>query len=63
MSDSELDFDQLHGIIETLTTEMQQRFGDREPTEKELQEFLAERLRAEGRSEEEIQQIMREIAE
>lgn len=63
MSDSEIDFDQLHGIIETLTTEMQQRFGDREPTEKELQEFLAERLRAEGRSEEEIQQIMREIAE
>lgn len=63
MSDSEIDFDQLHGIIETLTTEMQQRFGDREPTEKELQEFLAERLRAEGRSEEEIQQIMREIGE
>lgn len=63
MSDSEIDFDQLHGIIETLTTEMHQRFGDREPTEKELQEFLAERLRAEGRSEEEIQQIMHEIAE
>ncbi len=63
MSDPEIDFEQLHGILETLTTEMQQRFGDREPTEKELREFLAERLRAEGRSEEEIQQIMREIAE
>lgn len=63
MSDSEIDFAQLHGIIETLTTEMQQRFGDREPSEEELQEFLAERLRAEGRSEEEVQQIMQEIAE
>lgn len=61
MSDSEIDFGQLHELIETLTTEMQQRFGDREPTEEELQEFLAERLRAEGRSEDEVQQIMREI--
>lgn len=63
MSDSEVNFDRLHRIIETLTTEMQQRFGDREPTEEELQEFLAEQLRAEGRSEEEVQQIMQEIAE
>lgn len=63
MSDSEIDFNQLHEIIETLTTEMQQRFGDREPTEEELQQFLAERLRTEGRSEEEVQQIMREITE
>lgn len=63
MSDSEIDFDQLHEVIETVATEMQQRFGDREPTEDELQQFLAERLRTEGRSEEEIQQIMREITE
>lgn len=63
MSDSEIDFGQLHELIETLTTEMQQRFGDREPTEEELQGFLAERLRTEGRSEDEVQQIMREITE
>lgn len=63
MSESEVEFDQLHELIETLTVEMQQRFGDREPTEDELQQFVADRLRAEGRSEEEVQQIMREIAE
>lgn len=63
MSESEVEFDQLHELIETLAVEMQQRFGDREPTDDELQQFVADRLRAEGRSEEEVQQIMREIAE
>lgn len=63
MSEPEIEFDQLHELIETLATEMQQHFGDREPTDDELQQFLADRLRAEGRSEEEIQQIMREITE
>lgn len=63
MSDPEINFDQLHDLVLTLTSELQERFGDREPTEEELQQFLTERLRREGRSEEEVQAIMREITE
>lgn len=63
MSDPEIDFDELHDLVLTLAAELQERFGDRELTEEELREFLIERLRAEGRSEEEIQAIMREVTE
>ncbi|MEX2620833.1 MAG: hypothetical protein WD250_11515 [Egibacteraceae bacterium] len=38
-----------------------EHFGDHEPTEKELHDFLRERLLAEGRSEAEADEILREL--
>lgn len=62
-SDPEIGFDQLHGLMSTLMTELQEHFGDREPSEEEVREFLTERLRKEGRPEDEVQRIMHAVAE
>jgi rhodanese-related sulfurtransferase len=42
---------------------MQERFGDREPTEEEMHEFLKERLIAEGRTPEQAEAFLAQIHE
>lgn len=61
MSESEVDVDELHNTLWQLAHELEERFPDREPSEDEVQQFLRERLRAEGRSEEEIQRFMEQL--
>lgn len=59
--DHEIDAATLHNILESLAHELQEHFGDREPTEEEVLEFLEQRLRSEGRSEEDVQRFMEEL--
>lgn len=49
--------DELLGVLRAV----EERFGDREPSEEELQAFLRERLAREGRSDAEIDRIMGQL--
>jgi rhodanese-related sulfurtransferase/uncharacterized protein YdcH (DUF465 family) len=57
------DFDSVLGLMGQLEHEIEQQFGDREPSEAELHQFLRQRLRAEGRPDEEIEEIMNELSD
>lgn len=51
----------VHELLLRLAHEIEQEFGDREPSEDELKAFLRRRLEAEGRTPEEVEQIMAEL--
>lgn len=51
----------VHELLLRLAYEIEQEFGDREPSEDELKAFLRRRLEAEGRAPEEVEQIMAEL--
>jgi hypothetical protein len=48
----------LHDTLLHLMEDVQAHFGGREPTEEELRTYLADRLRKEGKSEAEIEEIL-----
>jgi len=51
----------LHDELLAVTEALQERFGDREPTEEELHDFLRGRLIAEGRTAEEADAFLAEM--
>jgi len=51
----------LHDELLAVTEALQERFGEREPTEEELHDFLRERLIAEGRTAEEAEAFLAEM--
>ena len=51
----------LHDELLAVTSALKDRFGDREPTEEELHEFLRERLINEGRTPEEADTFLAEM--
>lgn len=55
-------FGTLHNELLEVVTEAEARFGDREPTDDELHDFLRERLRRHGRSEDGIEQIIHDLS-
>jgi len=55
------DLDRLHDEILTLVVEVQEHFGDHEPSEEEVREYLRERLIRQGRSPEEADRFMAEL--
>lgn len=55
-------FGTLHNVLLEVVTEAEARFGDREPTDDELHDFLRERLRRDGRSEDEIEQVIHDLS-
>jgi rhodanese-related sulfurtransferase len=56
-----VDPEEVHTLVLQLAEELQAHFGDREPSDAEVHQFLRQRLHAEGRSESEIEQIMNEV--
>lgn len=59
--DETLDFQAVHDALLDLAGAVQEHFGDREPSEDELRVFLAQRLIAEGKSESEVEAILRDL--
>ncbi len=55
----EIDPKVLHDTLLELSSEVKAHFGDREPTEDEVQAFLKERLIGQGKSPEEAERIAR----
>jgi hypothetical protein len=55
------DEDQFEKDLTEVMSAIEERFGDREPTEEELRGFLRERLIAEGRSEEDADKFLDEL--
>lgn len=53
----------LHDELLAVTSALGERFGDREPTEEELHEFLRQRLIDEGRTPEEADTFLAEMGE
>lgn len=53
----------LHDELLSVMAGIQERFGEREPTEEELHEFLRDRLVAEGRTPEEAEAFLAEMGE
>lgn len=60
-SESSVDPDDLHDIMLNLAIESAVRFGDREPTEEEMHDFLLERLLGEGKSRAEAERILGDV--
>jgi hypothetical protein len=61
--DGDVDMERFERELTQVMEGVQERFGDREPTEKELRAFLHERLVREGRSPEEADRFLDELAE
>ncbi|HVM35985.1 MAG TPA: hypothetical protein VM784_11655 [Actinomycetota bacterium] len=57
-ADDPVDPNVLHDTLLGLVGEVKAEFGEREPTEEELRGFLAARLRNEGKSDVEIDEIL-----
>lgn len=51
----------LHRLLLELGQGLQERYGDAEPSEEQVREFLRERLRAEGRTDEEITRLLADL--
>jgi|GEM_PF-5950809 metallophosphoesterase superfamily enzyme len=56
--DDSVDPNVLHDTLLGLVGDVKAEFGEREPTEEELRRYLADRLRNEGKSDAEIEEIL-----
>lgn len=59
--DPSIDMEQYEQELGAVMQALGERFGDREPSAEEVQDFLRERLLAEGRSPEEADQLLQEL--
>lgn len=56
-----VDAQAVHDAFLDVVAAVEEHFGDREPDEDELRAFLRQRLLAEGRSEAEVEAILRDL--
>lgn len=55
------DWQSVHDAMLQAAADLQQRFGDREPTEDEVRAYLRERLLAQGRTPQEVDDFLADL--
>lgn len=55
------DWQAVHDAMLDASAAMAEHFGDRDPSEEEVRSFLRQRLLAQGRSEEEVDAVLRGV--